>query len=60
MKRERFLKLFSNLPISLRKETILVLEKEGPISWEVAYIEVEEKTNLGEKILEKLKNLEII
>ena len=60
MSREKFLKLYSNLPINLRKEVILVLDKEGPISWEVAYLEIKNKTKLGEKILEKLSELNII
>lgn len=60
MSREKFLKVYSNLPIGLRKETILVLDKEGPISWEVAYQEIENKTKLGDKILKKLEQLGII
>lgn len=60
MSRENFLKVYSNLPIGLRKETILVLDKEGPISWEVAYQEIENKTKLGDKILKKLEQLGII
>jgi hypothetical protein len=60
MSREKFLKIFSNLPINLRKEVILVLDKEGPISWEVAFLEISNKTKLGEKILKKLSELEII
>lgn len=58
--RERFLKLYSNLPINLRKDIILVLDEKGPISWDVAYLEVENKTKLGEKILKKLDELKII
>ncbi len=60
MSREIFLKVYSNLPIGLRKETILVLDKEGPISWEVAYQEIENKTRLGDHILKKLRLLGII
>lgn len=60
MIREKFLKLYSNLPINLRKEVILVLEDKGPITWEVAYIEIENKTKLGDKILKKLSQLKII
>lgn len=60
MSREKFLKVYSSLPISLRKETILVLDKEGPITWEVAFIEVENKTKLGDKIIGKLEQLKII
>lgn len=58
--RERFLKLYSNLPINLRKDIILVLDEKGPISWDVAYLEVENKTKLGEQILKKLDELKII
>lgn len=58
--REKFLKLYSNLPINLRKEVILVLEEKGPITWEVAYLELENKTKLGDVILKKLSELEII
>jgi len=60
MKRESFLKIYSNLPINLRKEIILVLEKEGPITWGVAYLEIENKTKLSDEILEKLSKLRII
>ncbi len=60
MSREKFLKVYSNLPIGLRKETILVLDKEGPISWEVAYQEIENKTKLGDTILKKLEQLGIL
>lgn len=59
MKRERFLKVYSNLPINLRKEIILVIE-DKPITWDVAYLEVKNNTALGEKILNKLAELKII
>jgi len=58
--REKFLKVYSNLPINIRKEVILVLDDNGPISWEVAYLEVENKTKLGDRILKKLSELKII
>lgn len=60
MAREQFLKLYANLPIKLREEVILVLDKKGPITWNVAYFEVENKTKLGDVILKKLKELKII
>lgn len=58
--REKFMKLYSNLPLNLRKEVILILEDKQPISWEVAYIEIENKTKVGEKVLKKLAKLNII
>jgi len=61
--REMFLSAYANLPLNTRKEIILVLEEEGkkqPITWEVAYFEVKNNTSRSEKILEKLKELNII
>lgn len=58
--REKFLKIYSNLPLGVRKEIILVLGDNRPITWDVAFIEVEAKTKLSAEILEKLEKLEII
>lgn len=60
MLREKFLKLYSNLPINIRKEVIIVLDKIGPISWDIAYLEIENKTKLGNTILKKLEKLGIL
>lgn len=62
-RRERFLRIYANLPLNTRKEIILVLEEEGikqPITWEVAYLEVKNNTSRSEKILEKLDELKLI
>jgi hypothetical protein len=59
MSEERFFKVYSNLPMNLRKEVIVVIDKE-PISWEVAYLEIKNKTGLGTKILKNLIELHII
>jgi len=59
-KREKFLKIYANLPLGIRQEIILVLEDGKPITWNVAFIEVEASTPLSEKILEKLEKLKII
>ena len=58
--REKFLLAYSNLPINSRKEIILNLEEKGPITWEVAYFEIKNNTELGKLILEKLTKLELI
>ncbi len=59
MSLERFMKVYSNIPINLRKEIILVVDDQ-PITWNVAYIEIKDNTPLGKKILQKLVELEII
>ena len=59
MKKEAFIKIYSNLPINLRKEIIVIID-DKPISWDVAYFEIKANTSLGEKILNKLAALKII
>ena len=58
--RERFLKIYANIPLSLRDDIILVLEKKGPISWNVAYIEIKEKSGYAQAILQGLEELKLI
>lgn len=57
--KERFFKVYANLPINLREEVIIVI-KDEPISWRVAYLEISNDTKLGKIILEKLDALEVI
>jgi len=58
--KERFLKIYVNLPVNLRNEIIAVLPDVGPMTWNVAYLEISNDTQLGKKILEKLSNFKII
>ncbi|HAO81125.1 MAG: hypothetical protein UV57_C0017G0007 [Parcubacteria group bacterium GW2011_GWD2_43_10] len=57
--KERFLRVFANLPLGVRKEIILVLNDQ-PITWEVAFIEVDNDTELSHEILERLSELKLI
>lgn len=57
--KERFLKVYANIPLGLRKEIVLVVE-DKPISWDVAFIEVDNDTPLSKLILEKLDKLDLI
>jgi hypothetical protein len=59
MSLERFIKVYSNLPINLRNEIILVVDDQ-PLTWNVAYLEIKNNTALGSTILQKLLELEII
>lgn len=60
MSREKFLKVYANIPINLRKDIILVLKEKGPITWDVAYVEIKNNTQLGKTILKKLEALGLI
>lgn len=58
--KDRFLKVYSNLPLNLRNEVVLVVPETGPITWNVAFLEINNETKLGELIIEKLIQLKII
>jgi len=58
-RKQRFYKIYSNLPLNLRDEVIAVINNE-PISWKVARLEIDGKTKLGKEILKKLEELKII
>ncbi len=58
-KRTKFLTVYSNLPLNMRKEIIVVLS-DGPISWSVAYLEIKGDTKKGLEILKKLEEFRII
>jgi len=59
MTQEKFIKVYSNLPLNLRKEIILVIDKE-PITWNVAYLEIKNNTKKGNEIMKKLIDLKVI
>lgn len=54
-----FLKTFASVPDPLRNQIIVVIDSE-PYTWETVFIEVKAKTEKSEKMLEELKELEII
>lgn len=59
-KREAFLRAYANLPLNTRKEIVVFLEPEGPLTWEAAYFEVRNNTPRGEIVIEKLTETKII
>lgn len=57
--RAKFLKVYSNLPLGVRAEVVIVVEGE-PLSWKAANLEIELNTEKGKYILEQLKKLGIL
>lgn len=57
--KEKFYKVYANVPLGLREEIILVMDDE-PISWKIARLEIDGETKTAKKILEKLEALGII
>jgi len=54
-----FMKSYSNVPDSLRDDIIVVLD-EKTYSWNSVYFEVKENTELGTKLLKKVKEIGLI
>ncbi len=59
MNKANFIKIYSSLPDAIRKEIIVVVDNK-PYTWNVAYIEVSNGTNLGKKILDKMISMGLI
>jgi len=57
--KERFYKVYNNLPLNLREEVVLVIGDES-LTWKVIRLEVDNNTKLSKTILEKLVSLEFI
>lgn len=57
--RARFLKAYANLPEPEMEQIVIIID-DKPISWNKANKEISEKTNLGDKIVEKMKLLGIL
>ena len=58
-KREKFLRIFADVPETLRKDIIAVIDKKT-YTWDNAFFEIKNRTDLGEKILKTLIDLKII
>ena len=63
--KEKFLKVYSNLPLSAREETILVEDNserniKEPISWQIVFLEVRNNTLRGQNFLNQLNQLGLI
>ncbi len=58
--RIRFKKIFSNLPEKFRNDDVIVVVEGKPYTWNAAYLEVENRSMLGRKILKSLKSLGIL
>ena len=59
MSKEKFLKVFANLPEPEREQVIAIIDNKT-YSWNIAYNEISNDTELGKKILKKLENLKLL
>lgn len=59
MSKEKFLKIYANLPEPEREQIIAIVDGKT-YSWNVAYNEISNDTLLGKKILKKMEDLGLI
>jgi len=59
MSKEKFLKVYANLPEPERYQVIAIVDKKT-YSWNTAYNEISNDTELGKKILKKIEALGIL
>ena len=58
-KREKFLRVYANIPEGLRGDIIVLVEGKT-YTWNTAYFEIKENTALGRKVLKALEDLGIL
>lgn len=58
-KKAKFLRVFANIPESLRADIIAMVDKK-PYTWNTAYLEIKNKTSLGGKILKAIEEMGIL
>ena len=58
-KRAKFLRIFANVPENLRQDIIVVIDKK-PYTWNTCFIEINNNSALGQKILKTLENIKIL
>ncbi len=59
MSKSLFIQIYSNLGDSIRKEIIVVIENK-PYTWDSAYLEVKNGTELGRKIIDKMEKMGLL
>ena len=55
----KFRRAYANLPVPERSQVVAIVN-EKPYSWDVAYMEISNNTELGNKILKKMKLIGIL
>ena len=59
MSKEKFLNTFANLPEPEREQVIAIIDNKT-YSWNIAFNEISNDTELGKKILKKLENMGLL
>lgn len=55
----KFLKIYANLPLNERDRVIVIIDNQ-PLTWNSAWLEIDNNTEKGKQILEKLTQMKIL
>lgn len=58
--REKFLKIFANIPDKIRSEDVIAVVDDKPYTWNNAAIEIKNNTETGKRIIKNLQKLSIL
>ena len=58
--KERFLRIFANIPESVRGRDVIAVVGDKPFTWNNAMIEIRNDTELGKKILKMLGKVGVL
>ena len=59
MSKDKFFKVYANLPVPEREQIIAIVDNKT-YSWTVAFNEISNDTELGDKILKKIESMGIL
>ena len=59
-KREKFMRIFANIPERVRAEDVIAVVGEKPFTWNSAMIEIKSDSDLGKKILKMLEKVGVV
>ncbi len=59
-KKEKFMRIFANVPEKIRGEDVIAVIDDKPFTWNTAMIEIKNDTELGKRILKLLEKVGII
>lgn len=59
-KKEKFMRVFANVPDKIRGEDVIAVVDDKPFTWNTAMIEIKNDSELGKKILKLLEKLGVV
>ena len=59
-KKDKFMKIFANIPEKIRGEDIIAVIDDNPFTWNNAMIEIKNDSETGKKIIKMLEKVGVL